>query len=247
MARISVRTALIGLGGIAVAGASWVSADQPVPAIPLAAPAISAPALATISAPVPAPTKAVGKPGVVKNAPKSVGKPSWGELSSTQQAALMPLAAEWDKIEGLRRQKWLEVANHYASMKPDEQQRVHERMRDWIKLTPEQRRLVRENYARSKKIEPGKKSEQWEEYQQLPEDQKKKLAAEAATKRPLANLPPPSQGKIKTIAPIKSGAALPIPAAPPAAVAAGSTPTLPPEAASPIPLPTPASVPSNAK
>jgi hypothetical protein len=78
-----------------------------------------------------------------------------------------------EQARTLRKQKWLDIANRFASMTPDEQTRVHERMREWIKLTPEQRRLVRENYARAKKIDPGQKTLQWEQYQQLPEDQKK--------------------------------------------------------------------------
>jgi len=111
-------------------------------------------------------------------------------------------------------------------MKPDEQQRVHERMREWIKLTPEQRRVVRENYARSKKIEPGKKSAQWEQYQQLPEDQKKKLAADAATRRRLlANLPSESQDKAKGIPPNKKPGIFPLPPMPPAAPAVPGTAT----------------------
>ena len=74
-------------------------------------------------------------------------------------------------------------------MNPDEQQRVHERMREWIRLTPEQRKLARSNYIQSKTIAPNEKSATWESYKQLPDDQKQKLAAQA-THKPLTNLPP---------------------------------------------------------
>jgi hypothetical protein len=107
-------------------------------------------------------------------------------------------------MEGVRKQKWLEIANRFSSMKPDEQARVHERMRDWLKMTPDERRVVRENYTRTKKIGPSQKSEQWEKYQQLPEEQKKKLAADAAIargKKQVANLPSPAQSSVKTVAP----------------------------------------------
>ncbi|KRB84587.1 DUF3106 domain-containing protein [Noviherbaspirillum sp. Root189] len=133
-------------------------------------------------------------------------KPLWAELNPAQQQALAPLAGEWDKMDGFRKKKWLAIGNKYASMKPDEQQRVQERMRDWVKLTPEQRRIARESYARAKKLGPDKKSEEWERYQQLPDEQKKKLAEAAASRKKVTTLPSPSaqSATSKTIPPIKS-------------------------------------------
>lgn len=133
-------------------------------------------------------------------------RPLWAELTPVQQQALAPLAGEWDKMDGFRKKKWLAIGNKYASMKPDEQQRVQERMRDWVKLTPEQRRIARESYARARKLGPDKKSEEWERYQQLPDEQKKKLAEAAASRKKVTTLPSPSaQGAAsKTIPPIKS-------------------------------------------
>lgn len=151
-------------------------------------------------------------PAAVTPAPALVAeKPLWKDLSLPQQVALDPLKSEWDRMETIRKQKWLEIANRYSSMKADEQQRVQERMRDWLKLTPEERRLARENYTLSKKIGKDQKSAQWEQYQQLPEEEKRKLAADAASKKQVTNLPPKTQPK--AVAPIK-----PAPAATPAAV-----------------------------
>lgn len=165
----------------------------------LAAVLLAAPAFAQAPAAVPS--------APVKAAPaKALDKPLWATLSPAQKVALEPLAGEWDKMEGMRKQKWLDIANRFSSMKPDEQARVHEKMREWVKMTPEQRRLVRENYTRAKKIDPTQKSEQWEKYQQLPDEEKQKLAAEAAaarSKKQLTNLPPPAQAGAKTVAPIK--------------------------------------------
>lgn len=150
---------------------------------------------ATAQTAVPAPSSAPAA------APLSE-KPLWKDLSRPQQIALDPLAREWDRMESVRKQKWLDIANRYSSMKPDEQLRVQERMRDWIKLTPEERRVVRENYTLSKKIDKSQKSVEWEKYQQLPEEQKKKLAADAAVaKKQVTNLPPKTQNK--PVAPTK--------------------------------------------
>lgn len=187
-ARIFLRTIGVAVA-LALAGATF--AQQPAPAAPAAKPA---------AAPVPA-----AKPAATAKSPqKALDKPLWKELTPPQQVALEPLAAEWDKMDGVRKQKWLEMANRFASMKPDEQQRVHDKMRDWIKLTPEERRVARENYTRAKTMGTANKSEKWEEYQQLPEEQKKKLAEQAANAhaKKVTNLPNPAQAKTKTVAPI---------------------------------------------
>ena len=143
-------------------------------------------------------------------------KPLWISLSPAQKVALEPLAAEWDRLEAPRKQKWLEIAGRFASMKPDEQARVHDKMREWVKMTPDERRLVRENYTKAKKLDVTQKSAQWEKYQQLPEEQKQKLAAEAAkSKKQLTNLPPPAQASAKTVAPIKKTPLAALPPCPP--------------------------------
>ena len=141
--------------------------------------------------------------GAKTTTPKLGTKPLWSELTPAQQQALAPLAAEWDKVDTLRKKKWLEIGNKFASMKPDEQQRIQERMREWVKLTPEQRRVARESFARSKKLDADQKSAQWQEYQQLPEEQKKKLADDDAAKKRVANLPA-AHNKNKSIPSIKS-------------------------------------------
>ena len=169
-------------------------------------------------------------------AKQALTKPLWKDLTLAQQVALEPLQSEWDTMVALRKKKWLDIANRYSSMKPDEQTRVHERMAEWVKMTPEQRTQVRRNFSRAQKIEPGQKSVQWEEYQQLPDEQKKELAAKAATKKQVVNLPTPAQSKMKTVAPIKHPNAVHMPApltlpapapaaAPPASAAPGTDAT----------------------
>lgn len=138
--------------------------------------------------------------------PEAAAKPRWSDLTPAQQQALAPLAAQWDALEANRKDKWLEIGRKFATMSPEEQQRVQDRMRDWVQLTPEQRRLARESYSRAKKLDPDQKSAQWEEYQQLSEEQKQKLAAATAARKRVATLPPAgTAGKdSKTIPPIKS-------------------------------------------
>lgn len=129
---------------------------------------------------------------------KGGDQPSWRALTPAQQQALQPLQSEWDGMDSLRKQKWLQLASRFAAMPPAEQQRVHERMREWASLTPEQRELARETYNRTRKIAPADKNATWESYQQLPEDQKRKLAASAAAHKAPAVVPSQANGKVVT-------------------------------------------------
>lgn len=199
MARTSVKY-LIPAGLLASAALAVASAFAQAPAASTSpAPAAAAAKLKSMP---PAAASDTHKQTV---APIAMEKPLWKDLSAAQQRALEPLKGEWNKLEGLRKQKWLEIANRYNAMKPDEQARVQERMRDWVRLTPDQRRMVRENFARSQKVAPGQKSAQWEQYQQLPDEQKKQLA-DKAPKKQVVNPPSPTQSKIQagqTVQPVK--------------------------------------------
>ncbi|MFZ6639736.1 DUF3106 domain-containing protein [Undibacterium sp. TC4M20W] len=144
----------------------------------------------------------------------TLSKPLWTELSAAQKQALAPLSPEWDKMSELGKKKWLGIADRYATMKPDEQARLQERMRDWVKLTPEQRMAARENYAKSTQLKPEHKSAQWQQYQQLSEEEKKRLADENQKKKSVTNLPSESVKNPKILAPIKVGPTPPTTSAP---------------------------------
>lgn len=116
--------------------------------------------------------------------PKSFDKPLWNELSSAQQVALAPLEPEWNQMEGPRKRKWIQMSARFASLPASEQQRVHERMRQWMKLTPAQRELARENYSRTSRLaQGGDKAADWENYKQLSAEQKRQLANSPAATR----------------------------------------------------------------
>jgi mRNA-degrading endonuclease RelE of RelBE toxin-antitoxin system len=63
----------------------------------------------------------------------------------------------------------VKVAKAYPKMKPEQQQRLQAQMKEWAMLTPEQRRVARENFKTIKKLPPEKRKQvkaQWQEYQQ---------------------------------------------------------------------------------
>lgn len=165
-----------------------------------AASANGAAAGATVGAITAQPAKAEPGQGVAKTG----DKPLWRSLTAPQQKALQPLQAEWDQMDGVRKQKWLQLAGRYDAMSQQEQQRVQERMREWASLTPAQRELARETYNRTRKIAPADKTATWESYQQLPDDQKQKLAASAAGRKAPAVVPSQASGKV--VAPLGAGA-----------------------------------------
>jgi hypothetical protein len=153
-------------------------------------------------APTAAPATPVAPAAVpVPNKPEV--KPSWMELTPLQQQVLGPLATQWSQLDANHKAKWIAISNKYPGMTPDQQKRLQENITQWAKLTPEQHRLARESYAKAKKLNPEQKNAQWQQYQQLPEDQKQKLAADAAAKKRIANVPS-LQSKPKTVEPLNA-------------------------------------------
>jgi hypothetical protein len=104
----------------------------------------------------------------------------WRELNPAQRLALRPLERDWSRIDATRKQKWIEIADRFATIAPAEQARIQERMSTWAKMTPEQRGQVRLQFQEAKRVAPEDRQAQWEAYQALPDEQKQRLAARAA-------------------------------------------------------------------
>lgn len=135
----------------------------------------SQPAPAGLSAPHAASMKSsAGKVPVIQTEKK------WSELTPTEQAALAPLESQWSSIGSSRQKKWLEISKNFAAMPPAQQQALHSRMNDWVKLSPSERIQARLNYAQTreatKTLTPEEKKAKWEAYQALSTDEKRKLA-----------------------------------------------------------------------
>lgn len=125
-------------------------------------------------------------------------QPVWSQLTVKQRAILSPLGSEWDKMEHLRRKKWLLIAERFPNMKPDEQKRVQERMREWVLMTPEQRAKVRDSYKEFNQLAPEQKrmvKEKWQSYNSLPEEEKARIKQGDKTARPTPAAPPPEAAK----------------------------------------------------
>jgi hypothetical protein len=189
---------------------------------------------------------------LVASAPEAIGPLSWARLSADQHEALAPLAHDWDTFDTDRKRRWIKIASRYKKMSTDSQKRLHGRMQEWLNMTPEQRRTARENYQLSKQVPVQQRENAWNAYQQLPEDQKKTLAAvEKRSRRPtVVTAPPTGTPELKNLnhalhaetlaEELPAAASQPVPLAPPAPA---SVPASAPEPASTTPMLAPASTP----
>ncbi len=78
----------------------------------------------------------------------AAGDREWHRLTAAQQEALMPLASIWAELPAGQRETLLKLGSGYDGLDASGRQRFHRRLLQWTLLTPEQRRLARENYKR---------------------------------------------------------------------------------------------------
>jgi hypothetical protein len=124
---------------------------------------------------------------------------NWSELSAPQKEALSPLSDVWPQLEQTKQRKWMEFSKHYEKMSIQEKERVHARMKDWVSLTPQQRQKARENFREGKRLPPQQRQTKWEDYQQLPEEDKKRLAQQARKRRQTGAAKPPGTNSLRPL------------------------------------------------
>lgn len=182
----------------------------------------------------PAPASAVASAAAGKKpAPaKASAGPSWSDLKPSEQAALKPLQGEWSSIDDLGKRKWIQIAQRYPAMHPSDQARLQDRMTEWAKLTPQERGKVRLQFLEAKKIQATDPQADWHAYQSLSADERKALAARAASVASAPRTMPKGVDAVTHTAPARhgvhppgAGAAHPAAQAP-AAPAKPLTPTL---------------------
>lgn len=119
-------------------------------------------------------------------------QPDWSQLSPAQKDILSPLAKEWDQLENIRKRKWLGIAARYPMMKPEDQQRMQNRMREWADLSAAERTKVRNNYKDFKHLPPDQKQvlkQKWDAYSNLSSEEKQRIRETGKSSKLLA--PPP--------------------------------------------------------
>jgi len=111
---------------------------------------------------------------------KPVGRPNWQDLTPEQQLSLKPLSAKWGSLSQGQKRKWIAVSAGYAKLSPLEQATMHSRMTEWAGLSQSQRAQARLNFADSKQVAISERAANWQAYQSLSPDEKKKLVSAGA-------------------------------------------------------------------
>jgi hypothetical protein len=132
----------------------------------------------------------------------------WSELTPPQQVALAPLADQWPQLSAEQQRDWLAVSHRYMSMSPIQRQVLQNRMTEWAELTPSQRDQARFNFNAIKSdLSAKERRAKWEEYRNLPPEEREQLAKKRRVPRGTAPaLRPPQPGLLA------------VPSAPPQAV-----------------------------
>jgi len=147
--------------------------------------AASAP-VAAASAATPAKPMKLAKPAM----PALAAPPAaWSGLTPAQRDLLAPLERDWPGISESQRSKWLSAAPTLATLQPAELARVHERMRDWARLSPAERTNARIGFQVAKQVDAEQRQARWEAYQALPAEKRQELADKEVARRAKAAAP----------------------------------------------------------
>ena len=140
-------------------------------------------------------------------AAKPHAKPAWKDLTPAQQQALAPLAPHWTWLSEDRKRKWLVISKNYQTLPADEQAKMHRRMSKWVTLSQQQRTQARQNFKEIKALTPEQKAAEWQAYQALSAEEKRKLAAQARRKPAgVATVKPASMSRLTRVPPRKGSA-----------------------------------------
>ena len=110
-----------------------------------------------------------------------LAQPLWSELNAAQREVLAPLESEWNGMPRTSKLSWLKLADRVPKMKPADREKAQARIKDWAALTPEQRRLARNNYRLAQGLDKDERVASWEQYQSMTPEQRSVLRANGWT------------------------------------------------------------------
>ena len=155
------------------------TAPQPKTAKPLATWVVICLLAAAASLPALAQVTAAASPKPLSTPLMALG---WKDLSAVQRQSLKPLEGTWDTLNDGHKRKWIALAQNYPQLAPAEQAKMHGRMAEWAALKPRAREMARLNFAETKKVTPAERAANWEAYQALSPEEKKRLAKKTPAK-----------------------------------------------------------------
>lgn len=139
---------------------------------------------------------------------------TWQQLSPRQKQALAPLATAWSQLTSQQRSKWIALSATFETLTPAEQATVHERMREWASLSTQERARARLNYSHLKSLSREERKAQWEAYQALSEEEKKRLQRQKPAPKSAAPVSRPQPARAdRLVQPAKPASTGAVPAA----------------------------------
>lgn len=179
------RPALLLPMALLLSAAGFSAFAQPPEAASAPEPAASMATAASAAALTPVVPAAPARPLAKPVAPAALSAPpaAWSGLTPKQQALLAPLERDWAGISDAQRSKWLSATPTLATMSGEEIKRVHDRMRDWARMTPAERVNARIGFQVAKQLNAEQRQAKWEAYLALPAEQRQALTDKAVARR----------------------------------------------------------------
>lgn len=125
-----------------------------------------------------APAAATGAP---KGSLLPLAQPLWNELTPVQRETLAPLEPTWNALPLAKKRSWLALTDKMPTMDTAERATAQARIQAWAALSPEQRRMARNNYRLAKTLDRDERLATWESYSQMTPEQRSVLRANGWT------------------------------------------------------------------
>lgn len=136
-----------------------------------------------------------------KDAPGSI---AWKSLSASQARVLAPLAPVWASLDDEQQRRWIELAARYPRFSSHDQRLMQERMTEWAAMGAAERRRARVQFQQASALSAQERQAQWEAYQALPADERKRLVDQARRRGTPVHADPPAPvgGKSTVVDPL---------------------------------------------
>ena len=108
-------------------------------------------------------------------------EPLWGDLNAAQRSVLEPFGAQWNTWPAQEKRVWVSLADKFPQYSPAQQIRAKQRIKDWAALSPEQRRLARQNYRLANQLAKPELDDQKKRYEGMTHEQRTVLRENGST------------------------------------------------------------------
>ncbi len=164
--------ALAALAVLTMAQVVAAVANAQVQAAPAAAAEPRAAVPAATAEPRQARPAAASGPTAAGRPAMPLAMPAWVELNAYQREALAPLQPVWNNLPAANKRSWLALTEKLPAMQASDREAAQKRIREWAALSPEQRRMARDNFRLAKSLDRDERLATWESYRQLTPEQR---------------------------------------------------------------------------